>query len=46
MLAQHMLGNRAWCFQLWMSEGSPDLVSIMQWDPGMPRSRPRLRPLN
>ena len=34
MLAQHMIANRVWWFQLWMGEGSPDLAPIIQWDPG------------
>jgi uncharacterized damage-inducible protein DinB len=34
MVAQHIIGNRVWWFQLWMGQGSPDLAPIMQWDPG------------
>lgn len=34
MLAQHMVANRVWWFQLWMGEGSPDLAPIAHWDPG------------
>jgi uncharacterized damage-inducible protein DinB len=34
MVAQHMIGNRVWWFQLWMEQGSPDLAPIMRWDPG------------
>src|SRR5262250_437855 len=34
MLAQHMVANRVWWFQLWMGEGSPELAPIMRWDPG------------
>jgi len=33
MLAQHMIGNRVWWFQVWMGEGNPELASIAQWDP-------------
>jgi uncharacterized damage-inducible protein DinB len=34
MVAQHMIANRVWWFQLWMGEGSRDLAPIMQSDPG------------
>jgi uncharacterized damage-inducible protein DinB len=34
MVAQHMVANRIWWFQLWMGEGSPDLAPIAHWDPG------------
>jgi uncharacterized damage-inducible protein DinB len=34
MVAQHMVANRVWWFQLWMGEGSPDLAPIAHWDPG------------
>ena len=33
MIAQHMIGNRVWWFQVWMGEGSPDLAPIAHWDP-------------
>jgi uncharacterized damage-inducible protein DinB len=33
MVAQHIVANRVWWFQLWMGEGSPDLAPIMHWDP-------------
>jgi uncharacterized damage-inducible protein DinB len=32
-LAQHIIGNRVWWFQVWMGEGSPDLAPIAHWDP-------------
>jgi len=33
MLAQHIIGNRVWWFQVWMGEGSPYLAPIAHWDP-------------
>ena len=33
MVAQHMVANRVWWFQVWMGEGSPDLAHIAHWDP-------------
>ena len=33
MLAQHIIGNRVWWFQVWMGEGSPDLAPLAHWDP-------------
>lgn len=33
MLAQHIIANRVWWFQLWMGEGNPDLAPLMHWDP-------------
>lgn len=33
MLAQHIVANRVWWFQVWMGEGSPDLAPIAHWDP-------------
>ncbi len=33
MLAQHIVANRVWWFQMWMGEGSPDLAPIAHWDP-------------
>jgi len=33
MLAQHIVGNRVWWFQIWMGEGSPELAPIAHWDP-------------
>ncbi len=33
MLAQHIIANRVWWFQVWMGEGSPDLAPIAHWDP-------------
>ncbi len=34
MVAQHMVANRVWWFQMWMGEGSLDLAPIAHWDPG------------
>lgn len=31
-VAQHLLADRVWWFQLWMGEGSPDLASFLHWD--------------
>ena len=31
-VAQHIVGNRVWWFQLWMGEGSPELAPIADWD--------------
>lgn len=33
MVAQHLIANRVWWFQVWMGEGSPDLAPISHWDP-------------
>lgn len=33
MVAQHLVANRVWWFQVWMGEGSPDLAPIAHWDP-------------
>ena len=33
MIAQHIIGNRVWWFQIWMGEGSPDLAPLAHWDP-------------
>ena len=33
MVAQHIIANRVWWFQVWMGEGSPDLAPIAHWDP-------------
>ncbi len=33
MLAQHIIGNRVWWFQMWMGEGTSDLAPIASWDP-------------
>src|SRR5271165_4744991 len=33
MIAQHIVANRVWWFQMWMGEGSPDLAPIAHWDP-------------
>ena len=42
MLAQHIVANRVWWFQLWMGEGSPDLAPIMHWDPTDAEAAPPL----
>ena len=33
MIAQHVIANRVWWFQVWMGNGDPDLASIAHWDP-------------
>jgi uncharacterized damage-inducible protein DinB len=33
MIAQHIVANRVWWFQVWMGEGNPDLAPIANWDP-------------
>jgi uncharacterized damage-inducible protein DinB len=33
MIAQHIIGNRVWWFQVWMGEGNPDLAPLAHWDP-------------
>jgi uncharacterized damage-inducible protein DinB len=33
MIAQHIVGNRVWWFQMWMGEGNPALADIAHWDP-------------
>jgi len=33
MVAQHIVANRVWWFQVWMGEGSPNLAPIAHWDP-------------
>jgi uncharacterized damage-inducible protein DinB len=42
MVAQHMVANRVWWFQVWMGEGSPDLAPIAHWDPADPVEQPAL----
>ena len=42
MVAQHMIADRVWWFQLWMGEGSPDLAPIMGWDLGVVAAPPTL----
>jgi uncharacterized damage-inducible protein DinB len=32
-VAQHIIGNRVWWFQVWMGEGNPELAPIAHWDP-------------
>jgi uncharacterized damage-inducible protein DinB len=46
-IAQHMVANRVWWFQLWMGEGRPELAPIVHWDPAdpvevAPRTTPEL----
>ncbi len=33
MVAQHIIANRVWWFQIWMGEGHPGLAPIAHWDP-------------
>ena len=33
MVAQHIVANRVWWFQIWMGEGDPNLAAIAHWDP-------------
>ncbi len=33
MVAQHIIANRVWWFQVWMGEGSSELAPIAHWDP-------------
>jgi uncharacterized damage-inducible protein DinB len=33
MIAQHIIGNRVWWFQIWMGEGNMNLAPIAHWDP-------------
>ncbi|MDQ6662011.1 MAG: DinB family protein [Chloroflexota bacterium] len=42
MVAQHMVANRVWWFQMWMGEGSPDLAPIAHWDPADEEEQPAL----
>ena len=42
MVAQHMVANRVWWFQVWMGEGSPDLAPIAHWDPADKEEQPAL----
>lgn len=32
-VAQHVIANRVWWFQVWMGEGDPELAPIAHWDP-------------
>ncbi len=43
MVAQHMVADRVWWFQLWMGEGSPDLAPIAQWDLADKEEQPALK---
>ena len=31
-VAQHIVGNRVWWFQLWMGAGDPSLAPLERWD--------------
>jgi uncharacterized damage-inducible protein DinB len=31
-VAQHIVGNRVWWFQVWMDKGNRDLAPIARWD--------------
>lgn len=42
MVAQHMVSDRVWWFYLWMGEGSPDLASMIPWNPGEAEAPPTL----
>ena len=42
MVAQHIVGNRVWWFQMWMGEGSRDLAPIAHWDPADEKEQPPL----
>lgn len=42
MVAQHIVANRVWWFQVWMGEGSPDLAPIAHWDPADEEEQPAL----
>ncbi len=42
MVAQHIVANRVWWFQVWMGEGSPDLAPIAHWDPADEAEQPAL----
>ncbi|HVB64088.1 MAG TPA: DinB family protein [Nitrolancea sp.] len=33
MIAQHLVGNRVWWYQMWMGEGNPELAALAHWDP-------------
>ena len=33
IVAQHIVANRVWWFQMWMGEGNPELALIAHWDP-------------
>lgn len=36
LIAQHIVANRVWWFQVWMGEGGPELAPIAHWDPADP----------
>ncbi len=42
MVAQHLIANRVWWFQVWMGEGSPELAPIAHWDPADDLEQPLL----
>lgn len=42
MVAQHMVANRVWWFQVWMGEGAPELAPIAHWDPADDAAKPTL----
>jgi uncharacterized damage-inducible protein DinB len=42
MVAQHIVANRVWWFQLWMGEGNPDLAHIAHWNPADKEEQPAL----
>ncbi len=41
-VAQHVIANRVWWFQVWMGEGDPGLAPIAHWDPADPVEAPEL----
>ena len=43
MVAQHIVANRVWWFQVWMGEGSRDLAPIAHWDPADEVEQPPLK---
>ncbi|HET7036939.1 MAG TPA: DinB family protein, partial [Thermomicrobiaceae bacterium] len=42
MVAQHVIANRVWWFQVWMDEGDAALAPIAHWDPADPVEQPPL----
>jgi uncharacterized damage-inducible protein DinB len=44
MVAQHMIADRVWWFQLWTGQGGPEVAPIVHWDPADPVEQPPLEP--
>ena len=42
IVAQHIIANRVWWFQVWMGEGDPALAPIAHWDPADEVEQPPL----